>query len=159
MYFPEHGGRGAVHLSWHDGGLMPPRPAGIRAEDAKYFKKSGEGVMYVGDKGMILAGFNGENARVYPETKAYQAPPPPENQWDEMHDAGVLQWIAACKGGPAPLASFETQAAVTETFLLGCLAQRIPWERFEWDTANKRVTNSEAANRYIDPPYRSEYAS
>ena len=76
-----------------------------------------------------------------------------------MHDAGVLQWIAACKGGATPLASFETQAAVTETFLLGCLAQRLPWERFEWDTVNKRVTNSEAANRFIDPPYRSEYAS
>jgi predicted dehydrogenase len=157
MYFPEHGGRGPVHLSWYDGGLMPPRPAGIRPEDEKRFHRGAEGVMYVGDKGIILGEFNGENARVYPEVKGYVAPPPPENRWDEMHDAGVLQWVAACKGGPAPLASFETQAAVTETFLLGCLAQRLPWERFEWDAANMRVTNSEAANRFIDPPYRPEY--
>jgi hypothetical protein len=48
---------------------------------------------------------------------------------------------------------------VTEAFLLGCLAQRVPAERLEWDTANLRFTNSERANRHVDPPYRSEYRS
>jgi hypothetical protein len=114
--------------------------------------------MYVGDKGMILGGFNGDHPRVYPESPAYATPAVSATRYDERHDAGVLQFIAACKGGPAPLASFETQAPVCEAFLLGCLTQRLPWQRFQWDTTTKRVTNNEATNKFIDPPYRKDYA-
>lgn len=156
--FPEHNGRAPVQMSWYDGGLMPKRPAGLKPEDEKKFEKNNEGVMYVGDKGMILAGFNGNRPRVYPESASFVPPAPDPTQHDERHDAAVLQFIAACKGGPAPLANFESQAPVTEAFLLGCLTQRLPWTRFQWDTKTKRVTNNEAANRFIDPPYRKEYA-
>jgi hypothetical protein len=61
-------GSAEVRLSWYDGGLMPPRPEGLGTEDEGHFKKSAEGVMYVGDEGMIIGGFNGENARVYPNS-------------------------------------------------------------------------------------------
>lgn len=114
--------------------------------------------MYVGDKGYILGAFNGDTPRVYPESSQFITPPPNQEEWDEMHDLGVLEWIAACKGGPAPLSSFELQAPVTETFLLGCLAQRFPWQRLEWNTATRK-TNSETVNRYVDPPYRQKYLS
>jgi predicted dehydrogenase len=156
--FPEHNGRAPVQMTWYDGGLMPKRPAGLKPEDEKSFQKNNEGVMYVGDKGMILGGFNGDHPRVYPESPAYATPAVSATRYDERHDAGVLQFIAACKGGPAPLASFETQAPVCEAFLLGCLTQRLPWQRFQWDTTTKRVTNNEAANKFIDPPYRKDYA-
>jgi hypothetical protein len=112
--------------------------------------------MYVGDKGFLLAGFNGNNPRVYPESKKYQAPPrKPRAPGERPRDAAIDQWIAACKGGPAPLANFEIQSPVTEAFLLGCMAQHFPGERIEWDSANARVTNSEKLNAYVDPPYRS----
>jgi predicted dehydrogenase len=158
LQFPASGNRGPIHLAWYDGGLMPPRPDGLKPEDEKLFQKGNEGVMYVGDKGIVIGGFNGSHPRVYPESKTYQAPPPNQNEYDERHDAAVLQFIAACKGGPAPLASFQTQAPVTEAFLLGCLAQHAPWQRYQWDTATKRITNTDSANQYIDPPYRKEYA-
>lgn len=74
-----------------------------------------------------------------------------------MHDPAVDQWVKACKGGPAPRASFETQAAPTESFLLGCIAQRMPGEKLMWDTAAMKVTSTEAANRYLDPPYRGNW--
>jgi hypothetical protein len=72
-------------------------------------------------------------------------------------DPAIDQWIAACKGGPPALTNFELQSPVAEAYLLGCLAQRVPAERLEWDSANLRFTNSERANRYVDPPYRAEY--
>ena len=61
------------------------------------------------------------------------------------------------KGGPASVTNFELMSPVTEAFLLGCLAQRFPGEWLEWDSANMRFTNSEKANRWVNPAYRSEY--
>jgi predicted dehydrogenase len=156
--YPARGNRPPVHMTWYDGGVKPQRPAGLNSDDQRLFQHddSGEGVMYVGDKGMILAGFNGDRPRVYPESKKYQTPPRERNV--RPREAAIDQWIAACKGGPPSLTSFEIQSPVTEAFLLGCLAQRFPGERFEWDTTSMRVTNSEKANRYLDPPARSGYA-
>ena len=72
----------------------------------------------------------------------------------------IDQWVAACKGGaPAPLANFEIQSPVTEAFLLGCIAQRFPGERIEWDTEKMRITSSEKLNGYVDPPAREGFAS
>ena len=156
--FPARGNRPAVHMAWYDGGMRPPRPAGLKQEDQHFFRsgEDNEGIMYVGDKGLILAGFNGNNPRVYPESTKYQAPPRQRGERGGYRDVAIDQWLTACKGsGPAPLANFEIQSPVTEAFLLGCLAQRFPGERLEWDAANMRITSSEKANRYVDPPART----
>jgi predicted dehydrogenase len=147
-----------IRLTWYDGGLKPRRPAGLRAEDQRYFAESADAIMYVGDKGMLLAGFNGDSPRVYPESPKYQPPPrKPRDNSEPRRDEAIDQFIASIKGGPAPLADFEKQATPTEAFLLGCLAQQLPGERFEWDAANQRITNSEKANKLIDPAYRGTY--
>jgi predicted dehydrogenase len=160
LNFPARDNRPAVHMAWYDGGLRPPRPAGLSEQDQHFFQagEDNEGILYVGDKGIILAGFNGNNPRVYPESKKYQAPP--RQRGEGRSDPAVDQWVAACKGGgSAPLANFEIQTPVTEAFLLGCLAQRFPGERLDWDEANMRITSSEKANRYVDPPNRSGYTT
>ena len=159
LSYPEHNGRPELRMSWYDGGLRPPRPAGLKKEDQRLFEggEDGEGIMYVGDKGILLAGFNGNQPRVYPESPKYQTPQVRERY--NGKDPAVDQWLAACKGGPAPLANFESQAPVTEAFLLGCIAQRFPGSLIEWDTANMRITNSEKLNAYVDPPCRKEYSS
>jgi predicted dehydrogenase len=159
LNFPESQGRPPVHMSWYDGGLRPARPAGLSSDDDRLFQggEDGEGIMYVGDKGLLLAGFNGNRPRVYPESKKYQAP---ERQpGAPRRDAAIDQWIAACKGGPPPLANFEIQAPVTEAFLLGCLAQRFPGDLLKWDEVNARITSSERANRLVDPPSRSGFGA
>jgi len=159
--FPEHNGRAPLRLSWYDGGLHPPRPAGITEQDERQFRHRQEGVLYVGDKGILLGGFNGDNPRIYPPSPKYQAPPrPPAVQGTPVappRDGAIDHWIAACKGGQPSLASFEAQAPVTEALLLGCLAQRLPGEKMLWDKTGMRVTNSEKANAFVDPPYRSGY--
>ena len=157
MDFPAVGNRGPVRLSWYDGGLMPRRVAGVHADQARSFQPGGEGVMYVGDKGVLLAGFNGQAPRVYPENSAYQTPKPRPRGAGPQQDRAIDQFVAACKGGPSPATSAEVQAPVTEAFLLGCMAQRLPGERLDWDTASKKVTSSEKANKLVDPAYRHNW--
>jgi predicted dehydrogenase len=169
--FPAREGRPEVRMSWYDGGLHPPRPAGLSEEDGRLFRHRQEGVMYVGDKGIILAGFNGNNPRVYPPSPKYVQPPRPEIRQEARSEAGVQSapppppanpaidsWTSACKKGPATLTNFDIQAPVTEAFLLGCLAQRLPGEKLLWDMAQMKVTNNEKANGFVDPPYRDGYA-
>ena len=156
LNFPAVGQRPALRMSWYDGGLRPPRPKGLRKEDQNLFEsgEEGEGILYIGDKGILLGGFNGNHPRVYPESPKYQTP---AVRREHQRDLAVDQWIAACKGGPSPKANFESQTPVTEAFLLGCIAQRSPGELLEWDTEKMRITSSENANKYVDPPARSEY--
>lgn len=156
--YPANGDRPALRMSWYDGGLRPPRPAGLAKDDERLFEggEDGEGIMYVGDKGFLLAGFNGNHPHVYPESPKYKAPPPPRRD-GHPHDLAIDQWLAACKGGPAAVANFETESPVTEAFLLGCIAQRLPGTFLEWDTEKMRITSSEKANALVDPPVRSEY--
>lgn len=160
LSFPAVDARPAVRMSWYDGGLRPPRPAGLMKEDERLFKggEDGEGIMYVGDKGFLLAGFNGGNPRVYPQQSKYQAPVI-DTEETRKGDIAIDQWIAACKGGPAPLADFESESPVTEAFLLGCIAQRLPGELLEWDTKAMRITSSEKANAFVDPPARQKFLS
>lgn len=156
--FPARGAHAPLRLAWYDGGLRPPRPAGLSEEDQRRFRHRQEGVLYVGDKGFLLGGFNGDGPRVYPQSPNYQPPPRPDrsagSEPPPPRDLAVDQWVAACRGeGPEPLASFPRQAAGTEAFLLGCIAQRLPGERFEWDSAAMRIA-SEKAQALVDPAYR-----
>ncbi|HEX7363104.1 MAG TPA: Gfo/Idh/MocA family oxidoreductase [Bryobacteraceae bacterium] len=157
LKFPAVGNRPALTIHWYDGGMRPERPAGLRPEDQHFFEggEENEGVMYVGDKGFLLAGFNGQNPRVYPESPKYRTPPRQHEHYG--HDIAIDQWIAACKGGPAPLANFEAEEPPTEAFLLGCIAQRRPGDFLEWDDAHMRITSSEKANALVDPEQRKEF--
>ena len=155
LNFPAANGRPGLRLSWYDGGLKPPRPSGLSAADARFFSRNAEGVMYVGDRGILLADFNGEQPRLVPASDRFTSPK--REHHDDDRDPAIDQWIAACKGGPEPPASIPRQAPVTEALLLGCLAQRFPGEKLDWDTASRRVTGL-AANRFVDPPYRGHWA-
>lgn len=159
LNFPAVENRPAVRMSWYDGGLRPPRPAGLRPEDQRLFQggEENEGILYVGDKGIIVAGFNGNHPRVYPESPKYQPPAPPTQTLPHT-DIAIDQWIAACKGGPAAVANFESQCPVTEAFLLGCIAQHLPGEFLDWDENQMRITSSDKANALVNPPARSEYS-
>ena len=70
--YPARGQRGAVDLIWYEGGLRPPTPPELE-EDHKEFPA--EAMMFVGDKGKILAGFRVENPRLIPERRMSGSPP------------------------------------------------------------------------------------
>jgi predicted dehydrogenase len=146
--FPARGEMPPVRLTWYDGGLKPPRPDGLEEERSL----DAEGLLFVGDRGAILCGFNGRRPKLIPEAKmkAYQQPPK-----TLPRSSGHLQeWLDACKGGKAkPGADFAFSGVVTEALLLGNVALRTG-QRLLWDQANLRAVNVAAAEQYIRPDRR-----
>ena len=153
--FAPRGDMPAVNFSWYDGGLRPPTPEELQDNPPPKTgdpEEDSEGLLFIGDRGKILCGFNGAHPRLIPQAKmdAYKQPPKtlPRSPGNER------EWLDACKGGKVkPGGNFEFSGMVTETLQLGNLALRTG-QRLEWDRANLKVLNSEAAQKMVAPERR-----
>ncbi len=156
--FPARGDMPAVQVNWYDGGLLPLCPNDL-PDDVKNWRAPGEdreGMLLVGDRGSILSGFEGQNPRLFPESRARAFVPPPKTLPRSI--GHYREWIEAAKGGTAGAANFEFEATIAEALLLGNVALRTG-EKLRWDSANLKVTNSTAAQALINHGYRGEWGA
>src|SRR5690606_18612201 len=94
-----------VDVFWYDGGIMPPRPAGV-PEDQK-LGDGKNGSMFIGESGVLTAGEYGGQARLLPDEvmTGYKRP---EQTIARIEDEDPYQnWLRACKGGEAAASNFE----------------------------------------------------
>ena len=66
--FPAREGMPALDLTWWDGGLMPPRPAGM--DPSRQMGDNDGGILLIGENATIMAGCYGESPRIVPESEA-----------------------------------------------------------------------------------------
>ena len=66
--------------------------------------------------------------------------------------------LTFCKDGEPACSNFEYSGPLSEMVLMGNLAIFNPGEVLEWDGENMVVTNNEAANAYVNPPYREGWS-
>ena len=156
--FAAKGARPALDLFWYDGSMRPPTPEELEA-DRKELPE--EGMMFVGDKGKILAGFRGDDPHIIPEVKmreylATGKPPGAERQpqpGQARHDAGAL-WVAACKGGQPTYGDFLLAGPISDAFNLAAVSLRLGGKRLLFDAASGKVTNLAEANKCLSREYR-----
>ena len=150
--FPRRGGLPPVDLRWYDGGLMPKRPRQLPAEVA--LEREG-GVMYVGERGILMHETYGRNPRLYPQWLHDDAAAVPESiprVPDRNHERN---WAEACRGNGSAVSSFSYAAPLTETMLLGVVALRAGQGRkIHYDAGAMRVIDMDAANAYLTREYR-----
>ena len=156
LNFPARGDMPPVRLTWYDSGLLPPRPAEM-APSHSMRGEGGEGLLFVGDNGKILCGFNGSRPRLIPESKMKAFQPPPKTL--PRSPGNDREWLDACKGVSKikPGANFEFSGVVTETLQLANVALRMG-ENLEWDRASLKVTNVASAQPYLSPARREGWA-
>ena len=138
----------AVTLHWYDGGLRPPLISELEQDGVQMPE---EGLLFVGDEGKILAGFNGSGARLIPKAAMARFQPPPETlprPADELE-----QWVQACQGGPSSEASFEQVYPFSEAILIGNIALRVPG-KLRWDAAATRFVDAPEADALMTRAYR-----
>ena len=155
--FAANGDRPALELFWYDGGMKPPTPDDLDGGA----ELQPEGMMFVGDKGKVLAGFRGEGARLIPEQKMREfraarnlAEPEPPRPRGRDRAGSLAAWVAAARGGTPTYGDFLLAGPISDAFNLAAASLRIGGRRLLFDAANAKVTNVPEANRYLGREYR-----
>jgi hypothetical protein len=146
--FPAQKELGPFDLYWYDGGMKPARPDELESEK----ELPREGMMFVGDKGKILANFNCDKPRIIPDTKFFEFLGTQEIPEDTV-ERNENVWLDAFRSGQQSPGSFLYAGPVTETILLGAVALRAG-KKIEYDATNMKITNNEEANKFLYREYR-----
>jgi len=151
--FAAKGSRPAMDIFWYDGGIRPATPDELLA-DNKEFEQ--EGMMLVGDKGKILAGFRGENPRLIPESRMREyrtakgiPEPQPERRGGGGSGPRDTAWLDAFRGGKRSYGDFTLAAPISDMVNLGAISARMGGKRLLWDAQNLKFTNVPEANKYL----------
>ena len=152
--FPARGKWAAVDLIWYEGGMRPPTPPELEEDNQEL---PAEGMMFVGRKGKILAGFHVENPRLIPARRMHKHPVPeaPAARRREPGEVSpsMRQWMAATKGGQQSPGSFLNAGPISEAVNLYAVALRTG-RKLLYDGANRKITNVPEANKYLSREYR-----
>ena len=148
-YVPE-GKMPPVTVYWYEGNSVSQFnvPEELEGEDL-----GGYNEFFIGSKGIVGTKGRGEYTSLLPESKmeGYELP----KQVIERSPGHFEDWIQACKTKGRACSDFSIAAPYTEWILLGSIAWRFPNEELQWDGANLRFTNNDAANEFVKPTFRS----
>lgn len=166
-----------IEMTWSDGGIRPSHPEIIPADHDIGGKNSDNGVLIVGEKGIISTNINDSSPlmpKLYLNDGTTEFGPEVEEN-EEPEYGHQRKWVDACKAGfgsPEHLAltsSFDYAGPMTETVLMGNLAIRSYLLRKEnaegrmeyygrkkllWDGKKMKITNLEEANQFVGREYR-----
>ena len=153
--FPARGTQPPVKLSWYDGGLYPPRPD-VLPDDVTL--KSEGGVIFMGEKGILMHDTYGSSPRLFPVSLTEEASLVPKT-FARIPWSHEMNWVKAIKGEAKASSPIEYAAQLTETMLLGIVALRTGQGRkILYDGEQMRVTNIAEANQYLTREYRAGWA-
>jgi predicted dehydrogenase len=132
-------------LTWHDGASAPP--AAILAPHLEGRKPSNEGSLYIGTHGILYLPHTSAPQLLPTAQFTQYAKPRPKNRnhWDEF--------IQACRGNGKTSANFDYAGPLTETVLLGGVAQRFPNRTLRWNSRTLNFDHPEA-NTHVQRTYR-----
>ena len=117
-----------VTMTWTDGGLRPFHPELIPADHPIGSNNSANGVIMIGEKGIMTCGVYGQTPKVYLNDGQLIEHKSVESNLPE--NGHQISWVEACKEGfgkqkhNALTSSFDFAGPLTESILMGNLAIR-----------------------------------
>jgi predicted dehydrogenase len=153
--FAARGTQPPVKLHWYDGGLYPPRPDVL--PDDLVLNSEG-GVLFIGDRGVLMNDTYGSNPRLFPNHLMEDAALVPK-KYPRIAVSHEMNWVNACKGQGTASSPIEYGARLTETMLLGVAALRTGQGRkLLYDGERMSVTNIPEANQYLTREFRAGWS-
>jgi hypothetical protein len=150
--YPANGDRGPVDLCWYDGGMRPPIPEELLA-DGKELPQ--EGMMFVGDAGKILAGFNVQSPILISGNKSLAPAPATTDSRSQVQQTteALPLFVQACKSGKPYPGTFQEAEYLTEAVNLYAASLRVN-KVLKYDASTVTV-NDALANTYLERKYRA----
>ncbi len=144
--YPSKGTRSAVALTWYNGDRRP-----------RYFAEGklpawGNGTLFVGSKGMLLADYDRYALLPEKDFTGFQAPAPTIPNSIGHH----REWYEACKHGGETTCNFDYSGRLSEAVLLGNVAYRLG-QKLTWDGPALRAIGCPEADALLRPHYRKEW--
>ena len=172
LKFPRKDGKGAIKVTWMDGGLLPDRPEELLPGEP--MGDEAGGYIFEGTKGKLVGNY-AIPPTLLPTSRMKEVTLPPATlpRVQGQQNGHYQQWVDACVSGygKATLSSsFEYAGPFTEAVLMGNLAIRsyamrgllgkgYPGrKKLLWDAPNMKITNFDEANAFVKREYRSPYA-
>ena len=167
-----------MQMTWTDGGIRPPHPDIIPPNDDIGGPNSLNGVLMIGEKGIISTNIN-DSSPLTPKLYLYNGETefgPETEKMSEPEYGHQRKWVDACKAGFNSdehlnlTSSFDYAGPMTETVLMGNLAIRsymlrrknskgnmdfFARKKLLWDGDNMKITNLEEANQFVTRKYRT----
>lgn len=157
-----------MQMTWSDGGIKPFHPDLLPAD----VPIAPNGVLMIGEKGVISCDAYGEDAKLYVKNEAVVESE--KTKVNEPEFGHQRQWVDACKAGfnspehKALTSSFDYSGPLTETVLMGNIAIRsyllrsgsgremefIGRKKLIWDGEAMKIKNLEEANQFVGRAYR-----
>ena len=141
--FGPRGDRPAVNMTWYQGANKPA------LWKEKKIPQWGSGVLFVGDKGMLLSDYGKHTLLPEEQYQDFERPEPYIAKSKGHH----AEWIHACKTGSPTTCNFEYAGLLTEANHLGNVAYRVG-KKLEWDAENLQCPNAPEAEPLIRRKYR-----
>jgi predicted dehydrogenase len=146
----EYGPRGnmpPVKLTWYQGEMKPLiwKDRGV--------PQWNNGVLFIGDKGMILSDYSRHVLLPERDFEGFQRPA----ATIPRSPGHYAEWIEAAKTGKPTSADFQYSGLLTEANHLGNVAYRLG-KKLEWDADNLRVKNAPEAAPLIRREYRKGWS-
>ena len=165
-------------LTWYEGGWSPSAellhdvvdyavPGADPSGKATGATLPGVGCYFIGAKGRFFSGGDLGLANLM------RLNDEPKLRGITKHEAAVAvpetlprvsnhyrEWVDACVAHQpgATYSRFEIAAHLTESILLGCIAQRLPGRKIQWDGPNMRSPNTPEAAPLVKGSYRPGWA-
>lgn len=167
--FPARGDEPALKLHWMDGGIQPPRPEELGANEQ--MGDGGNGVIIKGTRGTMMCGTYGINPRLVPLelNEALNV----KESIPRVPEGHYVQWVNAAMAGYKQKecsSDFDIAGPLTESILMGNLALRSfdiqkkegnrttypgRYIKLLWDGPNMKITNFDEANQFVKRDYRT----
>jgi hypothetical protein len=161
--YPAREGFGPVSVYWHDGPKAgPPEALVNEIVPGTYNKVPGSGVLFAGEKGLLLSDAWGVGGvvKLKGEAKCRGV-----NDHEALKSVPVTlprtkghvqEWLDACKGGPATFQNFGLAGAIAEPAMVGIVAMRLG-KPIEWDSDALKAKGEPQADALIHRELRKKW--
>ncbi|HZM01742.1 MAG TPA: Gfo/Idh/MocA family oxidoreductase [Candidatus Saccharimonadales bacterium] len=148
--YPARGESPPLKLTWYHGEKDGQKVRPPHFAEGK-LPPWGNGVLFIGDKGMLLAEYFKYVLLPEKDFPAALEGSKPDHDYERKHHQ---EWIEAIKTGGTTSCNFDYSGALAESVLLGNAAYR-SGQKVVWDPATLRAPGNPAAEKYIQHHYRS----